>query len=179
MNAGRADAADRATAPTGPVLRWVLDPDDDVGCVRALTALHDISAGRLVCHPQPGATWPVLVGDLLHGLGKHRHALARERRTRAGIELLRVWLRAEQIRHLVLLRTHLLRPGLLTQLTDLAAATGVRLWPVWHHHAPPPATGPSLPWQAAAAVLRADTGHQLRAALPDAYADTFTAARSE
>lgn len=47
-------------------LRWVLDPLDDVWCVRALTALHSLDAGLLVCHPPPGATWPVLVGDLLH-----------------------------------------------------------------------------------------------------------------
>ncbi|MGH3505090.1 MAG: hypothetical protein ACRDQA_29985 [Nocardioidaceae bacterium] len=88
-------------------------PADDVACVRALTALHDIDAGLLVCHPQPGATWPFLVGDLLHSLGKHHRALARERCTRAAVDLLRVWLRAEQIRHLVLLRAHLLRPVLL------------------------------------------------------------------
>ncbi|MGH3098878.1 MAG: hypothetical protein ACRDMV_23065 [Streptosporangiales bacterium] len=160
-------------------LCWVLDSHDDVACIRALTALHSFDARLLVCHPPPGATWPVLVGDLLHGLGKHHHALARERGTRAGTELLRVWLRAEQIRHLVLLRAHLLRPGMLAQLAELAAAAGVRLWPVWHHPDPPPTAAPSMPWQAAAAALRADARQWPAAGQPDAYAEAFAAARIE
>ncbi len=67
-----------------------------------------------------------------------------------------MWLRAEEIRHLVLLRAHLLGPGLLPALVDLAAAAGVTVWGVWHHHGPPPTTHPCVPWTIAVAALRAD-----------------------
>jgi hypothetical protein len=77
----------------------MLDPHDDAACMWSLTALHDLGAGRVVCHPSPGASWPVLVRDLLTALGKHRDALARERRVRDGPALLRVWLRAENVAH--------------------------------------------------------------------------------
>jgi hypothetical protein len=90
----------------------------------------------VVCHPTPGATWPILIRDLLEALGKRRDALARERRVRDGAALVRVWMRAERVQHLVVLRAHRLRPPLLDAVAELATATGA-LWLVWDDTDPP------------------------------------------
>lgn len=155
---------------------WVLDPTDDAACVRGLLALHDLAAGRVVCHPRPGASWAVLVEDLLRALGKHPQALSRERRTRDGPQLLGVWLRAEQVRHLVVLRAHRLAPAALTELVNHAPA-GCTVWLVWHHHDPPPTPHPSIQWAHALTVLRAYQANPPQRG--DPYAETFTAARAE
>jgi hypothetical protein len=118
--------------------RWVHDPRDDLACLRRLTALHDLDAGRVVCHPTPGASWPVLIRDLLEALGKRRDALSRERRVRDGADLLQVWIRAERVAHLVVLRAHRLSAPVLEALAKLAAASGSTLWLVWHDTEPPP-----------------------------------------
>lgn len=56
----------RTAAPAR--LRWVHDPDDDHACLHHLTALVRSGRGRAVCHPTPGATWPILIRDLLESL---------------------------------------------------------------------------------------------------------------
>ena len=136
-------------------LRWVHDPDDDQACLHQLGDLHDLAAGRLVCHPTPEATWPVLVRDLFEALGKRRDALPRARRDDAAT-LLRVWLRAEQVEHLVVLRAHRLHPPLLAALAELATATGTVLWLVWHDTDPPPSRweGTVWSWSRAITALR-------------------------
>lgn len=142
--------------------------------------LHDIGAGRVVCHPRPDGSWPVLVVDLLRALGKHPRALARERRTGDGPALLRVWLRAEQVRHLVVLRAHRLGRGVLDRLVELAADTDIRLWPVWHDDGHLFLPYPSLDWAAAAALLHAERGTAVTAEAADVlYADAVTAGRHE
>jgi hypothetical protein len=135
---------DTATAPpsatwTAGGRRWIHDPDDDLTCLRQLAALHNLPAGRVVCHPTPGASWPILIRDLFEALGKRRDALVRERRVRDGVALLRVWMRAERVEHLVVLRAHRLPPRHLAVLADLATATGTALWLVWHAIGPPAA----------------------------------------
>jgi hypothetical protein len=102
-------------------LRWVHDPEDDQACLHDLTALHDLGAGRVVCHPTPGATWPILTRDLLEALGKRRDALAQARRVGDGAALVRTWIRAERVRHLIVLRAHRLRPPLLAAPAEHAA----------------------------------------------------------
>ena len=135
-------------------LRWVHDPDDDRRCLLSLSAVHDVAAGRMVCHPTPGATTLVLVRDLLAalGVGKRRDGLARARRTGDGVALVRVWLRAEQIEHLVVLRAHRLHPPLIGLLADLAVGTGAVAWLVWHDPEPPIASHPGEVWGWPAAV---------------------------
>lgn len=187
---GAAAALGIRAAPTAPAtlvdarLRWVHDPDDDQACLRHLTALHDLGAGRVVCHPTPGASWPILIRDLLESLGKPRDALARARRLRDGAALMRVWMRAEQVEHLVVLRAHRLPPPLLEALAELATATGAAVWLVWHAHEPPVAAGTAMwPWPHAVAAL-ATNRHPTR---PDAgdtgggdiYRDGVAEARRE
>lgn len=121
----------------------------------------------------------MLISDVLRALGKHPHALARERRTREGPRLLQVWLRAEEVGHLVVLRAHRLDPALLAQLIELAAATEVVLWLVWHHHEPPPTPHPSLDWARAVTALRAEHTRHPAPRPDDVYDEAFTAARVE
>ena len=179
----RPDAGDTAAGPGGDHgggLRWVLDPADDVACVRTLTALHDLDACRVVCHPRPGATWSTLVEDLLRALGKHPRALSRERRRRYGAHLLRVWLRAEPVRHLIVLRANRLAPALLVQIADLAAAADVALWLVWHHHKPAPLPRHRTGWSTAVDTLLAEPA--VARPVPgerEVYAEAFAAARHE
>jgi hypothetical protein len=132
--------------------RWVHDPDDDQACLRRLTALNDLAAGRVVCHPTPGASWPVLIRDLLEALGKRRDALTHERRVRDGADLLQVWMRAERVRHLVVLRAHRLPPRHLAAVASLAAATRTTLWLVWHDIEPPAAGWEGEVWSWVRAV---------------------------
>lgn len=139
-------AVDPAAAAQAGGVRWVHDPDDDLGCVRHLTALHDLAAGRVVCHPTPGATWPVLVRDLLEALGKRRDGLARARRVLDGAALVRIWMRAERVGHLVVLRAHRLRPQLVEALAELAAAAAVTVWLIWHDTDPPARSCPGEVW---------------------------------
>jgi hypothetical protein len=172
--------ASEPVAADRPRVSWALDPRDDTACMRGLQDLHDLAAGRVVCHPRPGATWPALVEDLLRALGKHLQALTRERCTRHGPRLLRVWLRAEQIRHLVVLRAHRLCPTVLARLVELAADADVTLWPVWHHRDTAPLPHPRTGWAAVVDALLADTaaapcpptGHAV-------YVAAFAAARQE
>lgn len=124
-------ASARATPAAGG-LRWVHDPADDQACLHHLAALHELATGRVVCHPAPGATGPILTRDLLEALGKHRDARARARRVGDGADLVRTWMRAERVRHLVVLRAHRLRPPLLAALAELATAAAVTVWLVWH-----------------------------------------------
>lgn len=165
-------------------LRWVHDPDDDQACLRHVTALHDLGAGRVVCHPTPGASWPILIRDLLESLGKPRDALARARRPRDGAALVRVWMRAERVEHLVVLRAHRLPPPLLDALAELATATGAAVWLIWHAHERPGAAGTAMwPWPQAVAALATDR----RSPRPDAgntgggdiYRDGVAEARRE
>lgn len=181
-----AGARDTATGPIeagragGPRVSWVLDPRDDAACVRALLELHQPAAGRVVCHPRPSVTWPALVEDLLRALGKHSRSLSRERCTAHGPRLLRVWLRAEPIRHLVVLRAHRLAPTLLSCLVDLAAAADVALWLVWHRHHAPALPHPRAGWAAAVdALLSEPAAAPVPRTEREVYAEAFAAARHE
>ena len=146
------------SAAIGAVGRWVHDPTDELACVRALTTAHDLAAARIVCHTSPGASWPVLVRDLLCALGKDRDALAHDRRVHDGPRLLAVWLRAEAIQHVVVLRAHTLAPAVRTAIVDLGAASGITVWLVWHRRETPPpvagVAGAPVAWPESAALLR-------------------------
>jgi len=142
------------------------DPGDSPGCVAGLTARHDLGRGVVVCLPQPGpGAAPALAGDLLIALGKFPGALAAEHLSRRGGELAGLWLRAEQVQDLVVLRADRLPARCWTSLAALTADAGTRLWLVVHRAAtapgqlaalaPPAGRPPAVlrPWQAALAFL--------------------------
>lgn len=138
-------------------LRWVSDPADELRCVHGLLARCDLSRGVIVCLAAPGAPWPVLARDLLLALGKDRHALAGLGRARLA-ELTQLWMRAEQVRHLVVLRAHLLPAETLSSLEQLAEHLDIAIWLVAHDPQHPRA--PAMAWTALIALLdREPTGN--------------------
>lgn len=180
----RAVVGRQATAAAA--MRWVLDPDDDHGCVRALLALHDLGGGVVVCPAAPGSPWPLLAGHTLRALGKDRQALDAAGPRRRAPELLAIWLRAEQVQHLVVLRAHLLPPATLAALDRLATDAGLTVWAVAHganHGADhgvrrAPSTAP-VHWTAAVVLLAATTaaaGPRM-ATVPELYATVRDLAR--
>ena len=157
----RAVAGQQATAAAAT--RWVLDPDDDHGCVRALLALHDLGGGVVVCPAAPGSPWPLLAGHVLVALGKDRRALDAAGPRHRVPELLALWLRAEPVQHLVVLRAHLLPHATLVKLDRLAAEAELTVWAVAHgdhgaDHTVRRASGAApVHWTAAVVLLTAAT----------------------
>lgn len=143
----------------------LVDPDDTGECVAELGARHDPDHGVVVCHPRSGAApLPVLGEDVLVALGKRPGGLVAEGVSRRGWALAGMWLRAERIEHLVVLRAHLLPPSRWRELAALTAAAGTKLWLVVHqgglgtgHRAALDGTGAGLapvrPWRVALALL--------------------------
>lgn len=128
----------------------MFDPDDTLACARLVAALADLGAGRAVCHPTPGdpnGIW--LAVDLLVALGKRLDAPVLERVSRRAWPLAEVWLRAEPITDLFVLRAHLLGPRALCRLVALPQRCGLRLWLIVHRPALRPAQQRTLdaaPW---------------------------------
>ncbi|GAA2547498.1 hypothetical protein [Pseudonocardia hydrocarbonoxydans] len=131
----------------------LIDADDTAECVAALGARHDLSHGVVVCHPTPGpAGLSVLGEDVLVALGKRPGGPAAEGVSRRAWELAGLWLRAEQVRHLVVLRAQLLPTPRWRELAGLTAAAGTRLWLVTNE--PGRDIGErGRPWRVALALL--------------------------
>lgn len=119
----------------------VLDPDDDVDTLARLRRLHARPLGQIVCEPAPGGGSAALAYGLLAALGKTidpdpaRNPLWR---------LIDVHLRAERVRHLVVLRAHTLTYLALRKVADHAHDVGARLWLVVHRERPPAAVAQLL-----------------------------------
>lgn len=153
------------TSGLSPTVELLIDADDTGECVAELNARHDPERGVAVCHPRSGAApLPVLGEDVLVALDKRPGGLVAEGVSRRGWELAGLWLRAEQVRHLVVLRAHLLAPSRWRELAELTAAAGTRLWLVVHqgglgtgHRAALEETGAGLapvrPWRVALSLL--------------------------
>lgn len=128
-------AAATSTDPFRAV-ELLIDADDTAACVAQLNARHNLAAGVAVCHPSPGAaTLPVLGEDVLVALGKRPGGPAVEGVSRRAWELAGLWLRAERVEHLVVLRSHQLPASRWRDLVELTAAAGTRLWLVAHQAA--------------------------------------------
>lgn len=155
---GHRAVADRP-ATAAAATRWVLDPDDDHGCVRGLLGLHDLGGGIVVCPAAPGSPWPLLAGHLMVALGKDRRALDAAGPRRRVPDLLALWLRAEQVQQLVVLRAHLLPPATLVELDRLATDAGITVWAVAHgdHTVRRASSAAPVHWTAAVALLTAAT----------------------
>lgn len=107
----------------------LIDADDTAECVTALGVRHDLSHGVAVCHPTPGSAGLSVLGeDVLVALGKRPGGPAAEGVSRRAWELAGLWLRAEQVRHLVVLRAQLLPTPRWRELAELTASAGTRLW---------------------------------------------------
>lgn len=93
--------------------------------VPVVGALSNRLAGRAALHPTPGSPGSLqLASDLLVSLGKRFDALAFEcARTRAW-ELVEIWMAAERVRHLFVLRGHLLAAGRWRELLEPARRGG-------------------------------------------------------
>jgi hypothetical protein len=83
----------------------VLDPDDDVDTLARLRRLHARPLGQVVCEPAPGGGSAALAYGLLVALGK---TLDLEPPRDPLWCVIDVHLRAECVRHLVVLRAHTL-----------------------------------------------------------------------
>jgi hypothetical protein len=132
-------AATRLNAVTGgaarspAAVRLLVDPYDTVECVRALNGRHRPGDGVVVCHPLPDVDSPtVLAGDVLVALGKRPGCLAAEGVRRRGWEVAGLWLRAERVTDLVVLRAHRLPASRWRELAELTASVGAVLWLVSH-----------------------------------------------
>jgi hypothetical protein len=114
----------------------VFDPDDTIDCMRLVAGLADRTLGRVVCHPtpvDPGGSW--LAVDLLVALGKRLDAPWLESVGRRAWPLAQLWLRAEEVQDLYVLRAHLLGTRALGRLVELQRACGLQLWLIVHRPA--------------------------------------------
>ena len=117
------------SVPPEPGPTYVVDTDDDPDLYEELHRRADVAGGVIVVRPVPGAANErTLAADVLIALGKHFDAVARERQTSRSWELVRLWARAERIRHLVVCDAERLALPLVTRLTELAAGTQAHLW---------------------------------------------------
>jgi hypothetical protein len=109
----------------------VVDGDDDPGFSAELDCRANVPRGVVVVRPVPRvADTRRLAADVLIALGKHYDAIARERQSRHGWDLARLWARAERVGHLVVWDAHRLPQPLWDQLGGMAGESGARLWMV-------------------------------------------------
>jgi hypothetical protein len=91
------------------------------------------AAGRLVCHPAPDATSSASFAvDLLLALGKRFDAVRIEHAVRRSWQLATIWMLAEQVSDLFVLRADRLAARRWQELLELARRCGLRLWFINH-----------------------------------------------
>ena len=115
--------------PPDPNVHLVEDPHDSLELAQLVAGLADRAGGRAVCHPTPGPqTSTQLAADLLVALGKRFDALRFERQRPRAWPLVELWMAAEEVRHLFVLRAHLLHPDRWRELTALGYRRGINIW---------------------------------------------------
>ena len=112
----------------------VLDPDDDVDTLARLRRLHARPLGQVVCEPAPGGGSTGLAYGLLAALGK---TVELDPPRDPLWCLIDVHLRAERVRHLVVLRAHTLTYPALRRVADHTHTAGAQLWLVVHQERAP------------------------------------------
>ncbi len=123
--------------PTEPALHVIEDPEDSRAVVDVITAVVERVGGCAALHPTPGlASSKQLAADLLVALGKRFDALSFERVGGRAWELAQVWMDAEGVRHLFVLRAHSLDARRWRDLIELATGGGTQLWFVVHPAVP-------------------------------------------
>jgi transcriptional regulator with XRE-family HTH domain len=112
-----------------PPVRVIIDPADSLELAEFVGGLHDLEHGRVVCHPLPGGTgerW--LAFDILAALGKDLTSFGAEHVGMRGWWWAELWMRAEEIGDVFVLRAHLLNQRALARLLELQLACGFQLW---------------------------------------------------
>lgn len=110
--------------------RTVLRAEREPQTLAALLGLHDLKGGVVVCHPVPPRAGGAgqLALDVLHALGKRPSAAGWPRRSAVAAHHAKVWLQAELVGDLVLVRAGLFAPAALAELVSLAREAGTRTW---------------------------------------------------
>jgi hypothetical protein len=112
--------------------RTVLRAERAPQTIAALLGLHDLERGVLVCHPvPPGGRAGHLAPDVLHALGKRPSAGGWPRRPDVAASHAKLWLKAEQVTDLMLVRAGLFAPAALAELVSFAREAGTRTWLVF------------------------------------------------
>lgn len=118
-----------ASTSTRGHLHIVEDPADSAELARLVSSLADRARGRVVCHTTPGcSTDEQLASDLLVAVGKRFDALRFERVRRGAWELSEVWMVAEDVVDLFVLRAHALPLQLLHALGEMSRRNGIETW---------------------------------------------------
>jgi hypothetical protein len=109
--------------------RTILNPDIAPQTMAGLLCLNDPDRGVVVCHPvPPGPRSSRLPLDVLHALGKRPKIGGWPGGRAAAERYANIWLEAEQISDLLLVRADLFAPTPLDELVSLARDAGTRTW---------------------------------------------------
>ncbi len=101
-------------------MQLVYDPDDSRDCMRRLAGLHSLADGCVVCRPAPGPGTRGITVALLRALGKQLRLRDTPHDPRRQLEHATIWLAAENITDLIVVRADRLAPAAWTMLLDLA-----------------------------------------------------------
>jgi hypothetical protein len=101
------------------VVQLVYDPDDSRDCMRRLAGLHSLAGGCVVCRPAPGPGTRGITTALLRALGKQLRLRDTPHDPRRQLEHAAIWLAAENITDLIVVRADRLTPAAWTMLLDL------------------------------------------------------------
>jgi hypothetical protein len=107
----------------------VLNKDIAPQRIAALLCMHDPDRGVVVCHPvPPRPPNSHLALDALHALGKRPANTGWPLKMAHANRAAALWLRAERIANLLLLRADLFTTAALEEFVSLAAGAGTRTW---------------------------------------------------
>jgi hypothetical protein len=114
----------------------ILDVADSRDCAERIGALHDLEHGRLVVRITPRVTSRSLLRDVLRALGKRLELPETPPRHRAR-ELAALWIAAEKLRDVYVLRAHLLDAAAVRLILSIVTST-TDVWFVSATHELPP-----------------------------------------
>lgn len=118
-------------------VRIITDADDTLTCARWFGRWHDLDGRRITVRVAPPATRRSIPRDILRSLGKRLTLPESPGQTADLWPLVKVWLAAERIRHVFVLRAHLLADDALEQLLAACDAASAAPWLIVAAPAPP------------------------------------------
>ena len=114
----------------------ILDGADSRDCAERIGALHNLEHGRLVVRITPRVTDQSLLRDVLRALGKRLELPETPPQHRAR-ELAALWIAAEQVRDVYVLRAHLLDGAAVRLILSIVTST-TDVWFISATHELPP-----------------------------------------